>query len=123
MIGRHGLGTPNVSAGLGVRERRGLLHHVIAAFDDHVILFVISGIVFLHFCPWVSISLIMCTGGARRPFLHASGSMTTSGSVAGGTVAAAHPGERAACAKSHDLTAGLTKDSAKLRSASRWLRV
>jgi len=53
----------------------------------------------------------------------ASGSMTTSGSVAGGTVAAAHPGERAACAKSHDLTAGLTKDSAKLRSASRWLRV
>jgi len=52
----------------------------------------------------------------------ASGSMTTSGSVAGGTVAAAHPGERAACAKSHDLAAGLTKDSAKLRSASRWLR-
>jgi len=69
-IGRHGLGTPNVSAGLGVRERRGLLHHVIAAFDDHVILFVIPGIVFLHFCPWVSISLIMCTGGAQRPFLH-----------------------------------------------------
>jgi hypothetical protein len=28
--------------------------------------------------------------------------MTTSGSVAGGTVAAAHPGERAACAKSHE---------------------
>jgi hypothetical protein len=53
----------------------------------------------------------------------ASGSMTTSGSVAGGTVPAAHPGERAACAKSLDLTAGLTKDSAKLRSASRWLRV
>ena len=26
-----------------------------------------------------------------------------------GTVAAAHPGERAAGAKSHDLTAGLTK--------------
>jgi hypothetical protein len=51
----------------------------------------------------------------------ASGSMTTSGSVA--TVPAAHPGERAACAKSHDLTAGLTKDSAKLRSAPRWLRV
>ena len=42
----------------------------------------------------------------------ASGSMTTSGSVAGETVAAAHPGERAACAKSHDLTAGLTKDFA-----------
>jgi hypothetical protein len=53
----------------------------------------------------------------------ASGSMTTSGPVAGGTVAAAHPGERAACAKSHDLTAGHTKHSAKLRSASRWLRV
>jgi hypothetical protein len=52
-----------------------------------------------------------------------SGSMTTSGSVAGGTVAAAHPGERAAGAKSHYLTADLTKDSAKLRSASRWLRV
>jgi hypothetical protein len=28
--------------------------------------------------------------------------------------AAAYPGERAACAKSHELTAGLTKDSAKL---------
>jgi hypothetical protein len=53
----------------------------------------------------------------------ASGSMTTTGTVAGGTVAAAHPGERAACAKSHDLTAGLTKDSAKLRSTPRWLRV
>jgi hypothetical protein len=53
----------------------------------------------------------------------ASGSMTTSGSVAGGTVPAAHHGERAACAKSRDLTAGLTKDSAKLRPASRWLRV
>jgi hypothetical protein len=38
----------------------------------------------------------------------ASGSMTTS--VAGGTVPAAYPGERAACAKSHDLTAGLTED-------------
>ena len=37
--------------------------------------------------------------------------------------AAADPGERAACAKTHDLTAGLTKDFAKLRSASRWLRV
>jgi hypothetical protein len=66
----------------------------------------------------------------------ASGSMTTSvaggtvtwgtvtwGTVAWGTVAAAHPGERAAGAKSHDLTAGLAKQSAKLRSASRWLRV
>ena len=63
----------------------------------------------------------------------ASGSMTTSvaggggtvtwGTVTWGTVAAAHPGERAACAKSHDLTAGLTRHSAKLRSASRWLRV
>jgi hypothetical protein len=38
-------------------------------------------------------------------------------------VAAAHPGERAACAKSHDLMAGLTKDFAKLRSAYRWLPV
>jgi hypothetical protein len=28
--------------------------------------------------------------------------------------AAAYPAERAACAKSHDLTAGLAKDSAKL---------
>ena len=28
--------------------------------------------------------------------------------------AAAYPGERAACAKSHDLTTGLAKDSAKL---------
>ena len=48
------------------------------------------------------------------------------GSVASGSVAAwaawvasvaraaADPGERAACAKSHDLAAGLTKDSAKL---------
>jgi hypothetical protein len=33
-------------------------------------------------------------------------------SVAGGTVPAAYPGERAACAKSHDLTARLTKDVA-----------
>jgi len=42
----------------------------------------------------------------------ASGSVTTSGSVTGGSVVggpAAHPGERAACAKSHDLTAGLTE--------------
>jgi hypothetical protein len=39
--------------------------------------------------------------------------------VTGRSVPAAHPGERAACAKSHDLTAGLTKDSAKLRSPSR----
>jgi len=42
------------------------------------------------------------------------------GSVASGSVAAwaaraaADPGERAACAKSHDLTAGLATDSAKL---------
>jgi hypothetical protein len=35
---------------------------------------------------------------------------------------AAHPGERAACAKSHNLATGLTRDSAKLRSVSRWLR-
>jgi hypothetical protein len=53
-----------------------------------------------------------------------------SGSVAAGLVVVArvarvavHRGERAACAKSHGLTAGLTKDSPKLRSASRWLRV
>jgi hypothetical protein len=49
-----------------------------------------------------------------------------SGSVAAGSgsvARAADPGARAAGAKSHDLTAGLTKDSAKLRSASRWLRV
>jgi hypothetical protein len=52
-----------------------------------------------------------------------SGSVAAgSGSVAAG-VGVADPGARAACAKSHDLTAGLTKDSAKLRSASRWLRV
>jgi hypothetical protein len=42
----------------------------------------------------------------------ASGSMTTSGSVAGGSVAAgsvlaAHRGEYAACAKSHDLMAAI----------------
>ena len=39
--------------------------------------------------------------------------------------AAAYPGERAACAKSHDLTAGLTRTLpswASNRSASRWLR-
>ena len=48
--------------------------------------------------------------------------VAAAGSVASGSVAAglglarvaADPGERAACAKSHDLTAGLTKDSAKL---------
>jgi hypothetical protein len=40
--------------------------------------------------------------------------MTTSGSVAGGSVVggpAAHPGERAARAKSQDLTAGVTEDA------------
>ena len=42
----------------------------------------------------------------------------TWGTVTWGTVAAAYPGERAAGAKPHDLTAGLTKHSAKLRSAS-----
>jgi hypothetical protein len=57
----------------------------------------------------------------------AAGSVMTSGSGsvagAGGSVLAAHPGEHAAYAKSHDLAAGLTNDSAKLQSASRWLRV
>jgi hypothetical protein len=46
-----------------------------------------------------------------------------SGSVATGVARVADPGARAACAKSHDLAAGLTEGSAKLRSASRWLRV
>jgi len=54
----------------------------------------------------------------------ASGSMTTSvagGTVTWGTVAAAHPGEGAAGAKSHDLTAGLTKHSASATtSISSW---
>jgi hypothetical protein len=57
----------------------------------------------------------------------AAGSVMTSGSGsvagAGGSALAAHPGEHAAYAKSHDLAAGLTNDSAKLQSASRWLRV
>ena len=53
-------------------------------------------------------------GAAAAEVAAAAGSASGSGSVAAGSVVArvaAHPGERAACAKSHDLTAGLTKDS------------
>jgi hypothetical protein len=56
-------------------------------------------------------------GTAAAEVAAAAGSASGSGSVAAGSVVApvarvaAHPGERAACAKSHDLTAGLTKDS------------
>ena len=71
---------------------------------------------------------VAAVGAVAAEGAAAAGSVA-SGSVAAGSLAArvaraaAYPGERAACAKSHDLTAGLTKDSAKLRSASRWLRV
>jgi hypothetical protein len=45
----------------------------------------------------------------------AAAAASGSGWAAGGSVVlAAHPGERAAGAKSNDVTAGLTKDSAKL---------
>ena len=53
--------------------------------------------------------------GSEVAGVAAAGSMTsgsvTSGSVAGVGGPAAYPGERAACAKSHDLTAGLTEDA------------
>ena len=66
----------------------------------------------------------MVAGAAASVVAVAAGSASGSGSVVARVArVAAHPGERAACAKSHDLTAGLTKNSAKLRSASRWLRV
>ena len=42
----------------------------------------------------------------------AAGSVTSGGPMIGGPGGpAAHPGERAACAKSHDLEAGLTEDA------------
>jgi hypothetical protein len=57
-------------------------------------------------------------GSASGSVASGSGSVAAgSGSVAAGAVVArgargaAHPGERAACAKSHNPTAGLTKDS------------
>ena len=41
-----------------------------------------------------------------------SGSVTSGGPMIGGPGGpAAHPGERAACAKSHDLAAGLSEDA------------
>ena len=47
--------------------------------------------------------------GAAAAGLLASGSGTSGGPMIGGPGGpAAHPGERAACAKSHDLAAGLT---------------
>ena len=48
--------------------------------------------------------------GAAAAASLASGSMTSGGPMIGGPGGpAAHPGERAACAKSHDLAAGLTE--------------
>ena len=44
----------------------------------------------------------------------AARSVAAAAAAAARPAAVAHPGDRAACAKSHDLTAGLTKDSAKL---------
>ena len=47
--------------------------------------------------------------GAAAAGSLASGSMTSGGPMIGGPgEPAAHPGERAACARSHDLAAGLT---------------
>jgi hypothetical protein len=63
---------------------------------------------------------VVAAGAAAAEVAAAAGSVA-SGSVAAWVAwvaqvarAAAHPGERAACAKSHDLTAGLTKESARL---------
>ena len=50
--------------------------------------------------------------GAAAAASLASGSMTSGGPMIGGPGGpAAHPGERAACAKSHDLAAGLSEDA------------
>ena len=50
--------------------------------------------------------------GAAAAGSLASGSMTSGGPMIGGPgEPAAHPGERAACARSHDLAAGLTEDA------------
>ena len=50
--------------------------------------------------------------GAAAAGSLASGSVTSGGPMIGGPGGpAAHPGERAACAKSHDLAAGLTEDA------------
>jgi len=64
--------------------------------------------------------LLAAEGAVASVVAAAAGSASGSGSVAAGSVVgrvarvarvAAHPGERAACAKSHDLTAGLTEDA------------
>ena len=63
---------------------------------------------------------VVAAGAAAAEVAAAAGSASGSGSVAAGSVVArvarvaAHPGERAACAKSHDLTAGLTNELARL---------
>ena len=50
--------------------------------------------------------------GAAAAGSLASGSVTSGGPMIGGPGGpAAHPGERAACAKSHDLAAGPTEDA------------
>ena len=50
--------------------------------------------------------------GAAAAGSLASGSVTSGGPMIGGPGGpAAYPGERAACAKSHDLAAGLTEDA------------
>jgi hypothetical protein len=49
--------------------------------------------------------------GAAAAGSLASGSVTSGPMIGGLGGPAAHPGERAACAKSHDLTAGLSEDA------------
>lgn len=71
-----------------------------------------------------SVVAVAAAAGSVAGDTMTGGTMTGGTVVIMGTVPAAHRGERAAArAKSHDLTAVLTKDYAKLRSASRWLRV
>jgi hypothetical protein len=53
-----------------------------------------------------SVAAVAAAAGSASGRLTTSGPMT-GGTVAGGTVLAAHPGERAVSAKSHNLTAGI----------------
>jgi hypothetical protein len=68
----------------------------------------------------VAAAEVAAAAGSAAAEVAAAAGSAAAGSVASGSVAArvaraaAYPGERAACAKSHDLTAGLTTGSAKL---------
>ena len=58
------------------------------------------------------VAVASVVAGAAAAGSLASGSMTSGGPIIGGPgEPAAHPGERAACARFHDLAAGLTEDA------------